>query len=458
MHFSHRYIAIGLFILAIASSFVEAERKGGKAKIILSPTKSRKNRSVIGQEGKKVYNVVLRDDKANKLRKRGSGDQKNKINLDARKSLKDTLKKHLSGLKDNLESEMVVVNGVGEAPKVEEPVIESSAVIGDSYAGYTTVMDDNTVEALANSDDVDFIEEDFPIIASGYQAWSPWGLTRINQAEKNSDTFAPYSTGYSYSETGKGVTAYILDSGMNKDHTEFSGNRIKNMVSFVKDQESNPIDDLGHGTMVASAFGGKRLGVAKDVTFKSVKVIAKKGGTASNIVSGLNWIVDDWKNSTFAPSIVNMSVGSLKSISKTIDTAVKSAESAGLLIVIAAGNIAIDACTTSPSSSGVGLVVGAISHINDELADFSNNGPCVQVLAPGENILLASYTDNNKVEPDKGTSFASPIVAGVAALYLEKNPKATPSEIKKYIISKAIPSGKKLEENTTGLIVNYAPA
>ncbi|PVU97103.1 hypothetical protein BB561_000742 [Smittium simulii] len=449
-------IQIFMCAAVFCRNFVSAEREGGKAKIYLVPKKLSKDRSMFSQINKKTYNVVLRDTK-DTYRNLDSNSKNRKIHIDsnARNSLKTVLSNHISSLNDKLGHKKSLNKRLNSTDS--EIKIQSSAIIGDSFASYSASFDDVTIEKIANLNDVDFIEEDFPISAFSYRSWTPWSLTRINQDSHNNNTFPVYSTGFSYSETGKGITAYILDSGVNRNHIEFGEKSIKDSVTFLK-VTPDMDDDLGHGTMVASILGGKNLGVAKDVYIKSVRVTSKlDGGVASNFASGLGWIVDDWKKSNYAPAVINMSVGALYSVSKVIDKATQGAEKAGMFISIAAGNISVDACKTSPSSSGSGLVVGAISNTKDSLSLFSNLGPCVNILAPGEELVLASNVKNKDYVIEKGTSFAAPIVGGVAALYLEKYPNATPDDIKKFILANANPSATELSQNTTNLVVSYRP-
>ncbi|PVV00436.1 hypothetical protein BB560_005180 [Smittium megazygosporum] len=444
------------------------------APIFKSPQKSKLNRSLAASgDNRKVYNIIMKSplsdeditgSGSNRKRYLGKRQRSRGVNRSLRGMLKQQLQEHLDTLTDQIQSvlhEQVVSSELPQQNVSESvnPEVSSSAVIGDSFAGYTAILDDTAVQAVAQTDGIQFIEEDFPLSASSVDSrtWTPWALSRLNIPDGNQGSYGYYDRNFKFAETGKGVTAYILDSGVNGDHLEFSGNKVINKVGTVTANKLNPDDDMGHGTMVAGMLGGNRLGVAPDVKIKSVKVIASAGGSASNIVSGLNWIVGDWTNSSYPASVVNMSVGTLQSISKTIDAAVVSAENSGLFISIAAGNIGIDACTTSPSSSGAGFVVGAISHEKDALTSFSNNGPCVNILAPGESLVLANYKDNSGYEVEDGTSFAAPVVAGIAALYLEKNPKATPKEIKQFIISNSSPVATNIINNTTKLVAYYNP-
>jgi serine protease len=134
------------------------------------------------------------------------------------------------------------------------------------------------------------------------------------------------------------------------------------------------------------------------------------------------------------PAVINISIeaGSSQSLIDAVDRAVAS----GITVVVAAGNNSGDACNYSPANAANAITVGATSK-NDFIASFSNQGPCVDLMAPGEQIASAMDWDDTSLEWGSGTSMAAPHVAGAAALLLQKNPTATPEQIAAELVQTA---------------------
>ncbi|XEC96331.1 S8 family peptidase [Paenibacillus tarimensis] len=276
--------------------------------------------------------------------------------------------------------------------------------------------------------------------------------------------------------TGKGVTIAVVDTGI-YPHSDLSG-RIVNFVDFIN-QRTEPYDDNGHGTHCAgdaagdgAASMGKYRGPAPEANLVGVKVLDKMGaGSLETVMQGIDWCIQYNENNPFDKiDIISLSLGSQAQPHKkeNDDPMVKIVEEAwtsGIVVVVAAGNEGPESKTiASPGISDQVITVGALDDSNtagekddDEVASFSSRGPTIydqikpDILAPGVNIISLrapnSYLDKlqktNRVGSDyfvlSGTSMATPICAGVAALIKEWNPGATPQEIKD-----AIKSGPKL--------------
>ena len=263
------------------------------------------------------------------------------------------------------------------------------------------------------------------------QEYAPWGLDRIDQREKMKDR------AYSFSASGKGVNVYIMDSGIRYSHNEF-GSRATLGIDLVKSSPDEYDEDdatlelgndcNGHGTHVAATVGGKLYGVAKEVNLISVRVFSCVGMTTeARVIQAIEWITDN----AVKPAVVNMSLGG--SAYEPIDAAIQNSVASGVHYVISAGNSADDACNYSPARAPGAITVGA-SNINDSMAGFSNFGDCVDVYAPGRDIISASYKDDVSAVKKSGTSMAAPHVAGLAALYLQNNASVTPAEMQNEII------------------------
>lgn len=235
-----------------------------------------------------------------------------------------------------------------------------------------------------------------------YAAVSSWGLDRIDGAVDGN---------YSVSLTGAGVTAYVLDTGVALTDPGFGG------------RASGDADCHGHGTHVAGIIGSSEFGVARGVKLVSIKVADCKGAVyPKDLVAGIDKVIAMNKG----PAVVNISVTVGKSA--TVDAAIDRLYAAGILPVVAASNTMTDACKWSPSGTPNAFTVAGINK-NDQRTTNSAFGECVDIFAPGGLIDSEDWQRPNAYKTLTGTSMATPHVAGVAALYLEKNPAAKPAEV-----------------------------
>ncbi len=246
-----------------------------------------------------------------------------------------------------------------------------------------------------------------------------WGLDRIDQSN------LPLDDTYEYTYTGAGVRVYIFDSGIRKTHEDFGG-RATCGLNLI---ETETCTDLNfHGTHVAGTVGGMISGVAKAVQLVDVKVLDKNGrGTFSGVLTGLEYVIAQKQNNPTIPMVINMSLGGNIILSE-IEDAIDDAVAVGIVVVVAAGNSAMDACEQTPAFVPLAITVGA-SNMDDTRADFSNFGDCVDIYAPGVDIVSAYHTGDAEYAYAAGTSMAAPHIAGVAALYLEANPTWTPAQV-----------------------------
>jgi subtilisin family serine protease len=257
------------------------------------------------------------------------------------------------------------------------------------------------------------------------QSNAPWGLDRINQRT------LPLNGQFSYNRTGSGVRVYVIDTGINIAHTEFSG---RASYGYDAVDGSLPAADCnGHGTHVAGTIGGRTYGVAKGVSLIAVRVLSCSGsGSTSGVIAGINWVTNQKRANPSIPMVANMSLGG--GASSALDTAVRNSINYGVTYAIAAGNSNANACNYSPARVAAALTVGATAS-NDARASFSNYGSCLDLFAPGVSIRSAWYTSNSAVATLNGTSMATPHVAGVAALYLQGNRSASPATVANALIT-----------------------
>ena len=280
--------------------------------------------------------------------------------------------------------------------------------------GFAAELTDEAVAELRRDPDVAYIEQDQTVSVSTTQTGATWGIDRIDQRNR------PLSGTYTYTATGAGVRAYIVDTGIRPSHSQFGG-RASTVYG------SN--DCHGHGTHVAGTVGGSTYGVAKGALLRGVKVLSCSGsGTISAIIAGVDWV----RVNHIKPAVANMSIGG--GFSSSLNTAVNNLANAGVFVAVAAGNSNANACNYSPSSAtGATTVMSSTS--SDAKSSFSNWGSCAHVYAPGSSITSAWWTSNTATNTISGTSMASPHVAGVAALYKSAFGDAGSSTIRTWIIN-----------------------
>jgi len=289
--------------------------------------------------------------------------------------------------------------------------------------GFAVRMSPAEAKALSADPAVAYVEQDAIGHIDDIQNNPPsWGLDRIDQPA------LPLSTAFSYPNTGAGVHAYIVDTGILPTHTDFGG-RATADADFI-DDEQDGVDCNGHGTHVAGTVGGTTYGVAKGVRLHGVRVVDCAGsGTMSDFAAGIDWIIENGQR----PGVINASLGWV-STSTTVDTAVTRAMNAGFVVVVSAGNDSADACTKTPARVGAALTVANSTNADARRAS-SNFGPCVDLFAPGTSIVSAGISSNTAAATMTGTSMAAPHVAGAAARILERNPGFTQAQVLSLILN-----------------------
>jgi subtilisin family serine protease len=290
--------------------------------------------------------------------------------------------------------------------------------------GFAATLPASAVEALRSNPNVDYIDQDGIVSIVDTQNNPTWGLDRIDQRN------LPLSNSYTYNQTGAGVDAYILDTGIRLTHVEFGGRAVTGFDAILPG--GTAADDNGHGTHVSGTVGGTTYGVAKSVRLIAVKVLNAAGsGTFAQVIAGVDWVTGDHTTNS---AVANMSLSG--GATQSLDDAVAASIADGVVYCVAAGNNATDASTRSPARVPTAVTVGATS-ITDGWASFSNYGPLVDISAPGVNVTSAWFTTDNATNTISGTSMATPHTCGVAALYLEVNPGSSPAAVSSALTSNA---------------------
>lgn len=245
---------------------------------------------------------------------------------------------------------------------------------------------------------------------------------------------------------GQGTVVAVLDTGL-APHPDFSG-RVTEFRDLVGHREGL-YDDSGHGTHVAGILlGDGRIsrgilsGIAPAAEIAAVKVLDQKGeGDVETILTGIRWVLEHRKR--LGIRIVNLSVGAKSGLDLRKEQeflgAVERMWDEGIVVIVSAGNQGPGAGTVVvPGTSRKVITVGALK-TDARIQDCSGQGPtgeCVvkpDLLAPGYQILSCGSRFGRRYgyyTVKSGTSMATPVVSGAAALYLSKYPEARNVEVK----------------------------
>ena len=280
--------------------------------------------------------------------------------------------------------------------------------------------------------------------ASSAPVESPWQLDRINQNALPLDGNLSVGT-----LTGAGIDIYLVDSGVRFSHEQLNGRAIPGidvLTSKEKSVVSPPASDCdGHGTHVAALAAGSTVGVATQARVISARVLDCGGdGDVADVVTTLRWIRANHRAGIL--SVVNLSLGvDMGDDGQALSAEVQKVIDDGILVTVAAGNgdgsaVPFDACQTSPSNVPGALVVGATG-ITDAAAYYSNYGPCVDIYAPGgdrtKSVTSAWFDADTSYRTDVGTSMATPLVSGYAALLAQQQPGLCADDVSNAIVSRA---------------------
>jgi hypothetical protein len=341
---------------------------------------------------------------------------------------------------------VVASTQLGAVDFVEVMLTATEAITWSRFAGVRNIEVNQRV--------VTAVDQSIPAPSgSNWTNAGNWGLDRIDQASST------YDSRYNYSTTGAGVDIYIIDTGIRRTHSEFAPASTRIAAGYYTPGLGSTDDGCGHGTHVAGIAAGATFGVAKAARIIPVRVFpggsqatCDAGTNVSAVVAGVNWVTGNHTGANTA--VANMSLGTTRGYSASLETAVLALQADGVSVVVAAGNdgayIDINNYATPACTDGT-ISVGATRRDNRE-ASFSNYGDCVNIMSPGFDIKSAwptvpadpNYPDaGTGVASDNawallsGTSMAAPFVAGAVARLLETSRTAAPEVIASLILSKA---------------------
>jgi serine protease AprX len=307
------------------------------------------------------------------------------------------------------------------------------------------------LRALASDPRVDYVAPDLPVAPTA--AGAPLAFPTLTTLYPQIDGApAAWSSGF----TGEGVGVAVVDSGVTP-LPEFDSRLTRVTLSGQPTIE----DTYGHGTFVAGVVGGvaadgRYVGIAPRASLYAIDVNDAGGVYTSNVIAGLDWIAAN--RTAYNIRVVNISLAETTAssyLTSALDAAVERLWSAGVVVVVSAGNLGPGTALYAPANDPFAISVGAVDDgstttaADDAPAAFSTSGVTQDgfskpdLLAPGRRVpsVLSPTTTlgqqaplANLIAPGyatmSGTSFASPQVAGAAALLLQAHPEWTPDQVK----------------------------
>ena len=263
--------------------------------------------------------------------------------------------------------------------------------------------------------------------------------------------------------TGEGATVAVIDTGIDVDHQAFTG-RISDLSYNSQTEQVGKeyvVDDYGHGSHVSGIIASSIWtnnditvsGIAPDAEILAIKANSDEGYFESaSLLRGINYAVDN------GADVINMSLGRIYYAGpddlehQTIIDAVDS----GVTLVVSAGNDSIDHAGYPASYPEVIAVSATGSNFRFD-SRYSNYGPEVDIAAPGTDVYSVDYSSNNPIKMT-GTSMASPVVTGVAALVVSQNPTYTPADVRTALLGSAQEAGALGRDDRygSGLVSAYA--
>nr|XP_023648573.1 proprotein convertase subtilisin/kexin type 9 isoform X1 [Paramormyrops kingsleyae] len=303
-------------------------------------------------------------------------------------------------------------------------LIEVLRTFSGAFHGIHVKMSSDVLDLAVKLPHVKYIEEDSFIFAQGI----PWNLDRIVLTKHAAGKYSPPND-------GEQVGVYLLDTSVQSNHREIEGRVLITDFNSVPEEDGVRVHRQAskcdsHGTHTAGVLSGQGSGVARGASIRSVRVLNCQGkGTVSGALAGLEYVRASVLAQPYSPLIVLLPFTG--GFSRTLNTACREMVSNGAILIAAAGNYRDDACLYSPASEPQVITVGATNLADQPMNKGilgTNYGRCVDLFAPGDNIVSASSDCPTCFTAKSGTSQAAAHVAGIAAVILNSNPNLTSTE------------------------------
>ncbi|XP_036614107.1 proprotein convertase subtilisin/kexin type 9 [Trichosurus vulpecula] len=303
-------------------------------------------------------------------------------------------------------------------------------VFHDLFPGFLVKMSGDVLDMALKLPHVDYIEEDAFVFAQSI----PWNLDRIVLAPHRSEEYSPPNK-------GQQVEVYLLDTSIQSGHREIEGKVTVTDFENVPEEDGTRFHRQAskcdsHGTHLAGVVSGRDAGVAKGASVRSLRVLNCQGkGTVSGTLIGLEFIRTTQIAQPYSPLVVLLPFAG--GYSHILNAACRLMVRTGVVMIAAAGNYKDDACLYSPASEPEVITVGATNSHDQPITMGTlgtNFGRCVDLFAPGEDIIGASSDCSTCFTSQSGTSQAAAHVVGIAAMLLSADPSLTISELRQRLI------------------------
>jgi subtilisin family serine protease len=375
----------------------------------------------------------------------------------------DVADRYIVVLEESVDHPSHVASGIEERQDVEVSFVYSNVL-----EGFSATIPDEDLAAVSADPRVDYVVPDGEVHMVDQK--TPWGVEKIGA--NVSSTLAGNGKG-----VVSGVNVYIIDTGIYSGPTsprkKYRDLNVVNHINFAGGENTDCGE--GHGTHVAGVVAAKDntravVGVAPGASLNDVKVLGCNGpGLISTVVKGVDWVTANAQKPAIANLSLSTEAAQAPEAAQLLDDAVRKSAESGVFYSVAAGNEGKRACDYSPAAAGRtwdgtkwiydnGIATTAAVRIDREETGWSNYGSCVDLWAPGVDIL--STKNKGGLSTMLGTSMAAPHVGGTAALYLSNpnNAGAAPATVEDILKMDAVRIDSEEKRSKDGTRIKFVYA